>query len=107
MVFRHESPCLRGQGLRPYPFGGGHTRERARPNPSSSAVHGDEEVVYADAGYQGIAKRPEMEGKATEFRVAMHPGKRRALPGTPKGRLDDLVETAKAHSAPRVSTHSG
>jgi IS5 family transposase len=60
-------------------------------------LHGDEEVVYGDAGYQGIAKRPEMAGKATEFRVAMRPGKRRILPVTPDGRLQDLIETAKAH----------
>ena len=38
-----------------------------------------------------------MEGKATEFRVAIRPGKRRALPDTPEGRLDDLAESAKAH----------
>jgi IS5 family transposase len=60
-------------------------------------LDGDEEVVYADAGYQGIARRPEMMSKTKEFRVTMRPGKRRALPDTPEGRLDDLVETAKAH----------
>ena len=38
-----------------------------------------------------------MAGKTTEFRVAMRPGKRRALPDTPEGRLQDLIETAKAH----------
>jgi IS5 family transposase len=65
--------------------------------PAAELLHGDEEVVYGDAGYQGIAKRPEMTGKTAEFRVAMRPGKRRALPDTPEGRLDDLVETAKAH----------
>lgn len=65
--------------------------------PAAALLHGDEEVVYADAGYQGIAKRPEMAGKTTEFRVAMRPGKRRALPETPEGKLQDLVETAKAH----------
>jgi transposase, IS5 family len=65
--------------------------------PAAELLHGDEEVVYADAGYQGIEKRPEMEGKTIGFRVAMRPGKRRALPNTPEGRLDDLVETAKAH----------
>jgi IS5 family transposase len=65
--------------------------------PAAQLLHGDEEVVYGDAGYQGIAKRPEMTGKTTEFRVAMRPGKRRALPDTSEGRLDDLVETAKAH----------
>jgi IS5 family transposase len=64
---------------------------------AADLLHGEEKVVYADAGYQGIEKRPEMEGKGIGFRVAMRPGKRRALPNTPEGRLDDLVETAKAH----------
>ena len=52
---------------------------------------------YSDAGYQGIAKRQEMAGKSTEFRVAMRPGKWRALPDTPDRKMQDLVETAKAH----------
>jgi transposase, IS5 family len=65
--------------------------------PAAELLHGEEQVFYADAGYQGIAKRPEMAGKTTEFRVAMRPGKRRALPDTPDGKLHDLVETAKAH----------
>ena len=37
-----------------------------------------------DAGYQGIAKRPEMAGKTKELRVAIWPGKRRSLPDTPE-----------------------
>jgi IS5 family transposase len=65
--------------------------------PAAELLHGEEKVVYADAGYQGIAKRPEMVGRTTDFRVAMRPGKRRALPDTPEGRLQDLIETAKAH----------
>ena len=65
--------------------------------PAAELLHGDEEVVYADAGYQGITKRPEMTTNTTEFRVAMRPGKRWALPDTPDGRLQDLIETAKAH----------
>ena len=65
--------------------------------PVAELLHGDEEVVYADAGYQGIAKRAEMAGKTAQFRVAMRPGKRRALPDTSEGRLQDLIETAKAH----------
>jgi IS5 family transposase len=32
----------------------------------------------------------------------MRPGKRRALPDTPDGRLADLVETDKAHIRPKV-----
>jgi hypothetical protein len=70
--------------------------------PAAQRLHADEEVVHADARYQTIAKRPEMEGKATEFRVAIRPGKRRALPNTPEGRLDYLVETAKAHFRSKV-----
>jgi len=65
--------------------------------PAAELLHGEEKVVYADAGYQGIAKRPEMAGRTTDFRVAMRPGKRNALPDTPEGRLQDLIETAKAH----------
>ncbi len=41
--------------------------------PAAELLHGDEEVVYADAGYQGIAKRAEMAGKTTQFRVAIRP----------------------------------
>ena len=70
--------------------------------PAAELLHGEETVVYADAGYQGIEKRPEMEGKGIGFRVAMRPGKRRALPDTPEGRVDDLIETAKAHIRAKV-----
>ncbi len=64
--------------------------------PAADLLHGQETVVYADSGYQGIAKRDEMKGKAIGFLVAMRPGKRRALPDTQEGRLDDLIETAKS-----------
>jgi IS5 family transposase len=70
--------------------------------PAAELLHGEETVVYADAGYQGIEKRPEMEGRGIGFRTAMRPGKRRALPDTPEGRLDDLIETAKAHFRAKV-----
>ena len=43
--------------------------------PAGELLHGDEEVVYGDGGYQGIGKRAEMEGKPAEFRMAMRPGK--------------------------------
>jgi IS5 family transposase len=70
--------------------------------PVVELLHGEEEVVYGDAGYQGIAKRHQLAGHATTFRVAMRPGKRRALPDTPEDRLEDLVETAKAHIRSKV-----
>ena len=65
--------------------------------PAAELLHVDEDFAYADAGYQGIAKRPEMTGKTTKFRVAMHPDKCRALPDTPERRLQNLIETGKAH----------
>jgi hypothetical protein len=43
-----------------------------------------------------------MQGRGIGFRVAMGPGKRRALPDTPEGRVDDLIETAKAHFRAKV-----
>jgi IS5 family transposase len=69
---------------------------------AAELLHGEETVVYADSGYQGIEKREEMKGKAISFRVAMRPGKQRALPDTPEGRVDDLIETAKAHIRAKV-----
>ena len=70
--------------------------------PAPELLHGEETVLYTDAGYQGIEKRPEMQGRGIGFRVAMRPGKRRALPDTPEGRLEDLIETAKAHIRAKV-----
>jgi IS5 family transposase len=70
--------------------------------PAADLLHGEETVVYADAGYQGIDKRAEMEGKGICFRVAMRPGRRRALPDTPERRVDGLIETAKAHIRAKV-----
>lgn len=70
--------------------------------PAPELLHGEEMLVYADAGYQGIDKRQGMEGKPIEFRVAMRPGKRRVLPETSEGRLLDLIETGKAHIRAKV-----
>jgi IS5 family transposase len=70
--------------------------------PAADLLHGEESVVYAEAGYQGIEKRDEMEGKGIGFRVAIRPGKRRALRDTPEGRVDELIETAKAHIRAKV-----
>jgi IS5 family transposase len=64
--------------------------------PAAELLHGDETVVYADACYQGIENREEMQGRKISFRIAMRPRKRRVLPDAPEIRLDDLIETAKA-----------
>ena len=51
---------------------------------AAQLLHGEEEVVSGDAGYQGIEKRAEVSGKSTIFQVAMRPGKRRVLQDTPE-----------------------
>jgi len=49
-----------------------------------------------EPGLLGQTSNRPWEGRGIGLRVAMRPGKRRALPDTPEGRMDDLVETAKA-----------
>jgi IS5 family transposase len=70
--------------------------------PAAELLHGEENVVYGNAIDLGIAKRPEMAGKTTELRVAIRPGKRRVLADTAEGKLQDLIETAKAHIRSKI-----
>jgi IS5 family transposase len=64
-------------------------------------LHGEETVVFADAGYQGITKRDEATG--VDWHVAMRPGKRRALDkNSPWGNLLDKAEQMKASVRAKV-----
>jgi IS5 family transposase len=64
-------------------------------------LHGEEIVVFADAGYQGSVKRPEATG--VDWHVAMRPGKRRALnKNSPWGSLLDKAEQLKASIRAKV-----
>jgi len=64
-------------------------------------LHGEEVVVFADAGYQGSVKRPEATG--VDWHVAMRPGKRRALnKNSPWGSLLDKAEQLKASIRAKV-----
>src|SRR5258705_257161 len=54
-------------------------------------LHGEEKVVFGDAGYIGVDKRPEAR-RAVVWHVAMRAGKRRALGGTAAGRLYERIE---------------
>jgi IS5 family transposase len=51
--------------------------------PAAELLHGDEKDSYGVAIYQDIAKRTEMPGKTTKFRVAMRAGKRCFQPDMP------------------------
>ena len=56
----------------------GHVSDIAEAN---ALLHGQETVVFGDAGYQGVEKRPDANAEVT-WHVAMRPGKRRALDKT-------------------------
>ena len=71
-------------------------------NTAAERLHGEEKVVYGDSGHLGIEKREEFEDSPCQFRIAMRPGQRRALPDTPEGWLEGLLETAKAHLRAKV-----
>lgn len=61
--------------------------------PSDKLLHGSEEYIFADAGYQGMAKRPEHKERTANIEIAMRPGKRRKLD---KDSSDEKIEHIKA-----------
>jgi IS5 family transposase len=65
-------------------------------------LHGQEQEAYADAGYQGVERRPENEGKTLTWHVAMKRSKRNALPDTRRGRLREEIEKTKASIRAKV-----
>ena len=53
--------------------------------------------MWADAGYEGVHKRPENRGLAIEWRVAMRPGLRRQLePGSEQAQGEKLKASVRA-----------
>ena len=71
----------------------GHVSDVAEGN---TLLHGDETVVFADAGYQGIEKRADATPDLTRH-VAMRPGKRKALnKDNEAGAVIDTAEKLKA-----------
>ena len=70
---------------------------------AGALVHGEETDVFADAGYQGAAKREETQDIKANWQVAMRPGKRRALDkATPMGAVLDKLEHLKASIRAKV-----
>lgn len=65
-------------------------------------LHGNEKVVFGDAGYQGVKKREESLNTEVQWEVAMRPGKRKTLPDTPIGRLKEQIEQIKASMRAKV-----
>jgi IS5 family transposase len=67
----------------------GHVSDIAEAN---TLLHGRETVVFGDAGYQGVEKRPDANAAVT-WHVAMRPGKRKALNKENAG--DALIDQAE------------
>ncbi len=63
-------------------------------------LHGQEQVVFADAGYQGAPKRDEATG--VDWHIAMRPGKRKQQRHTPWGALSEQAEKLKASVRAKV-----
>lgn len=64
-------------------------------------LHGDEELVLGDAGYQGVDRREENEKRKVKWFVAMKPGKRRGLRGV-LGAMKQRLEKNKASLRAKV-----
>ena len=61
-------------------------------------VHSDGTEMFADAGYQGVEKREEMQDINVNWHVAMRPGKRKVLDkSTPMGAIMEKLKKAKAN----------
>jgi len=65
-------------------------------------LHGDETMVFGDAGYQGADKRPENAGKAVTWHIAMKRSVRKAMKKNPLGRMKEKLEKAKASVRAKV-----
>ncbi|WP_232625937.1 IS5 family transposase [Achromobacter deleyi] len=65
-------------------------------------LHGQEELVLGDAGYQGVHKRAENLGREVQWHIAMRPGDRRRLGQGKQDRMQETYERCKAGLRPRV-----
>jgi len=64
-----------------------------------AVLHGGEETVWGDAGYQGVGKREENKGRDVDWETAMKPGRRRRLD---KSGPEEAAEKRKASVRAKV-----
>lgn len=69
---------------------------------AAALLHGEETLAFGDAGYQGVDKRPEHQGRDVTWHIAMRPGKRRALGNGAIDRLTQNIERAKSSLRAKV-----
>ena len=79
--------------------------------PVPELLHGCERLVWGDAGYQGIPKRPEHQDRDVHWHVARRPGVRRTLgPNSPAARVERAKSSLRAqveHPFRTVKRHFG
>lgn len=66
---------------------------------AADLLHGEEKRVHGDAGYMGIHKRKEHEGRDVEWHIAVRPGTRKVMA---EGSKELKVEQAKASVRAKV-----
>ena len=79
--------------------------------PVPELLHGCERLVWGDAGYQGLPKRPEHQDRDVHWHVALRPGVRRTLdPDSPAARVERAKSSLRAqveHPFRTVKRHFG
>lgn len=68
-------------------------------NVADKLLHGEEEAVWGDAGYQGIDKRKEHQSREVDWFIAMRPSQRTALG---KHSAESVLEKIKASMRAKV-----
>ncbi|MBO4790471.1 MAG: IS5 family transposase [Oxalobacter sp.] len=64
---------------------------------ASKLLHGEESAVHGDAGYIGLEKRPEMQGRNIRCYIAERPGKRKQhAKGSIADRLQHLLASVRS-----------
>ena len=72
-------------------------------NQLNNLLHGEEEFVSGDAGYQGAEKREELKETDVEWLIAQRPGKVRAMKKHPrKNKVAIRIEYLKASIRAKV-----
>ncbi|WP_298702900.1 IS5 family transposase, partial [uncultured Brevundimonas sp.] len=70
---------------------------------TAEVLHGEEKVVYLDAGYTGVEKREELKDRDIDWQVATKRSKLKAIPKeSPLGTLLRRLESVKASIRSKV-----
>lgn len=67
-------------------------------------LHGDETMMFNDAGYQGADKRPGNAGKVVAWHIAMKRGVRKAMKKNPLGRVERKTGEGQSQRARKRSS---